>query len=160
MRNFLDLAALPREEVLELLALARRLQEQPEPTALAGRILGLLFFNPSLRTLASMQAAMARLGGQSFVITPGSGSWQLETRVGAVMNGAAAEHIREAIPVLESYCDALGVRAFAEGRDLAALDDQIQVAQHVQPLRADLIALVDTGGSEERHLVTGERRNW
>ncbi|TAK55241.1 MAG: N-acetylornithine carbamoyltransferase [Gammaproteobacteria bacterium] len=119
MRNFLDLAALPREEVLELLALARRLQEQPEPTALAGRILGLLFFNPSLRTLASMQAAMARLGGQSFVITPGSGSWQLETRVGAVMNGAAAEHIREAIPVLESYCDALGVRAFAEGRDLA-----------------------------------------
>lgn len=120
MRNFLDLAALPREEVLELLALARRLQEHPEPTALAGRILGLLFFNPSLRTLASMQAAMARLGGQSFVITPGSGSWQLETRVGAVMNGAAAEHIREAIPVLESYCDALGVRAFAEGRDLAA----------------------------------------
>ncbi|MBM5812095.1 MAG: N-acetylornithine carbamoyltransferase [Gammaproteobacteria bacterium] len=120
MRDFLDLGALPRAEVLELLALARRLQERPEPAALAGRILGLLFFNPSLRTLASMQAAMARLGGQSFVITPGSGSWQLETRAGAVMAGAAAEHIREAIPVLESYCDALGVRAFAEGRDLAA----------------------------------------
>jgi N-acetylornithine carbamoyltransferase len=63
---------------------------------------------------------MARLGGESFVITPGSGSWQLETRLGVTMNGSAAEHIREAIPVLDSYCDVLGVRAFAEGRDLAA----------------------------------------
>jgi ornithine carbamoyltransferase len=61
---------------------------------------------PSLRTLASFQAGMARLGGSSFVITPGQGTWQLETRLGVVMNGAAAEHVREGIPVLASYCDA------------------------------------------------------
>lgn len=120
MRRFFDLAALAREEVLALLELARHLQRQPEPRALEDKILGLLFLNPSLRTLASMQAAMARLGGRSFVITPGQNSWQLETGLGAVMNGAAAEHVREAIPVLASYCDALGIRAFAEGRDLAA----------------------------------------
>ncbi len=120
MRRFLDLADLTREEVLSLLALAERLQRQPEPHALAGKILGLLFLNPSLRTLASFQAGMARLGGSSFVITPGQGTWQLETRLGAVMDGAAAEHAREGIPVLASYCDALGIRAFADGRDLAA----------------------------------------
>ena len=120
MQNFLDLADLPRDEVVDLLALAEHLRERPEPMALKGRVLGLLFFNPSLRTLASMQVAMARLGGESFVITPGSGSWQLETRLGVTMTGSAAEHIREAIPVLDSYCDALGVRAFAEGRDLSA----------------------------------------
>ncbi len=120
MRRFLDLADLTREEVLSLLALAERLQRQPEPHALAGKILGLLFLNPSLRTLASFQAGMARLGGSSFVITPGQGTWQLETRLGAVMDGAAAEHAREGIPVLASYCDALGIRAFAGGRDLAA----------------------------------------
>jgi N-acetylornithine carbamoyltransferase len=62
---------------------------------------------------------MARLGGSSVVITPGQGTWQMETRRGAIMNGAAAEHIREGIPVLASYCDALGVRAFAEGKNLA-----------------------------------------
>ena len=78
-----------------------------------------MFFNPSLRTLASFQVAMARLGGSSFVINPGQGTWQLETRIGVVMDGAAAEHVREAIPVLASYCDALGIRAFAEGKDLA-----------------------------------------
>ena len=119
MRRFLDLADFSRDEVLDLLALAQSLQDRPQPQALAGKILGLVFFNPSLRTLASFQAGMARLGGDSFVITPGQGTWQLETRLNAIMNGASAEHIREGIPVLASYCDALGVRAFAEGKNLA-----------------------------------------
>jgi ornithine carbamoyltransferase len=118
-RNFLDLGDFTREEVVSLLALAARLKSRPEPEALKGRVLGLLFLNPSLRTLASMQVAMSHLGGSSFVITPGQGTWQLETRDGVRMDGAAAEHVREGIPVLASYADALGIRAFAEGRDLA-----------------------------------------
>jgi N-acetylornithine carbamoyltransferase len=120
LQHFTDLGELPVAAVHDLLALARRLESQPEPQALAGRVLGLLFMNPSLRTLASFQAGMARLGGSSFVITPGQGTWQLETRDGIVMDGVAAEHIREGLPALASYCDALGIRAFAEGRDLAA----------------------------------------
>src|SRR6202790_1924401 len=120
MKRFLDLADFSREQILDLLTLAQSLQVKPQPHALAGRILGLVFFNPSLRTLASFQAAMARLGGNSFVINPGQGSWQLETRPGVVMDGAAAEHVREGIPALSAYCDALGIRAFAEGKDLAS----------------------------------------
>lgn len=119
MKRFLDLADFSREQILDLIALAQRLEECPEPTALAGKILGLVFFNPSLRTLASFQVGMQRLGGSSFVITPGQGTWQLETRLGAVMDGGAAEHVREGLPVLASYADALGIRAFAEGKDLA-----------------------------------------
>ncbi|HJS22658.1 MAG TPA: N-acetylornithine carbamoyltransferase [Steroidobacteraceae bacterium] len=120
MQRFVDLADFNREEILDLLAHARTLHERPQPRALQGRILGLVFFNPSLRTLASFQAGMQRLGGNTIVITPGQGTWQLETRTGVAMSGAAAEHVREGIPVLASYCDALGVRAFAEGKDLAA----------------------------------------
>ena len=119
MKHFLDLADLNAEQVGDLLSLATRLEAQPEPDALHGKVLGLLFFNPSLRTLASFQSGMARLGGRSFVITPQS-SWQLEHRAGVVMNGSAAEHVKEAIPVLASYTDALGIRAFAGGADLAA----------------------------------------
>jgi N-acetylornithine carbamoyltransferase len=120
MKRFLDLADFSREHIVDLLALAQRLQDRPEPQALAGKILGLLFFNASLRTLASMQAGMARLGGSSFVITPGQGTYQMETKLGAVMNGAAAEHVREGLPVLASYCDALWIRAFADGKNLEA----------------------------------------
>ena len=120
LARFVDLADLSAAEIRDLLALADRLQQHPEPRALSGRVLGLLFLNPSLRTLASFQAGMTRLGGSSFVITSGHGSWALETRPGVRMDGMAAEHIREALPVLASYCDALGIRAFADGRDLAA----------------------------------------
>ena len=120
MNRFLDLADFPREQVKDLLGLASRLQQHPQPQALAGKVLGLLFLNPSLRTLASFQSAMMRLGGTAVVITPGQGTWQMETRSGAIMNGAAAEHVREAVPVLASYCDAIGIRMFAEGRNLAA----------------------------------------
>ena len=117
MKHFLDLADLGPASVRELVALATRLEHHPEPRALAGKVLGLVFMNPSLRTLASFQAGMARLGGSSFVISPGS-SWELEFRTGVPMTGNAAEHVREAIPVLATYADALGVRAFAGGRDL------------------------------------------
>jgi N-acetylornithine carbamoyltransferase len=125
VKRFLTLADFSHEQVLDLLALAQALQDRPEPRALAGKILGLLFFNPSLRTLASFQSGMARLGGSSFVITPGQGTWQMETRLNAIMKGAAAEHIREGIPVLASYCDALGVRAFAEGKNLEIDLDEV-----------------------------------
>jgi N-acetylornithine carbamoyltransferase len=119
MHRFLDLADFSRDQIVELLDLARRLEQHPEPNALAGKVLGLLFMNPSLRTLASFQSGMMRLGGSAFVVTPGQGTWQFETRDGAVMDGAAAEHVREAIPVLASYSDALGIRAFADGKNLA-----------------------------------------
>jgi N-acetylornithine carbamoyltransferase len=118
MRRFNDLADFSRDEILDLISLAKRLDEKPEPRALEGKVLSLLFLSPSLRTLSSFQAAMIRLGGGSFVISPEMSIHGLESRSGIVMDGAAAEHVREAIPVIASYGDAMGVRAFAERRDL------------------------------------------
>ena len=118
MNEFQDLALINPEEVENLLSLARRLETHPEPRALEGKVLALLFLSPSLRTLASFQAAMARMGGGSFVISPDMSIHGLETRHGIVMDGQAAEHIREAIPVIASYADALGIRCFAERENL------------------------------------------
>ena len=118
MKAFNDLADFSNAEISTLLALANRLDEQPEPEALRGKVLSLLFLSPSLRTLASFQAAMTRLGGGSFVISPEMSIHGLESRPGIVMDGAAAEHIREAVPVIASYGDAIGIRAFAERKDL------------------------------------------
>lgn len=122
MRLFNDLADFSLDELDSLLELAGRLDRNPEPRALEGKVLSLLFLNPSLRTLASFQAAMVRLGGGSFVISPEMSIHGLESRDGIVMDGAAAEHIREAVPVIASYGDAIGVRAFAE-RD--SLEDDL-----------------------------------
>ncbi|WP_428100711.1 N-acetylornithine carbamoyltransferase [Candidatus Rariloculus sp.] len=119
MRRFNDLADLSIEELDSLLELAGRLDRKPEPRALEGKVLSLLFLSPSLRTLASFQAAMVRLGGGSFVISPEMSIHGLESRDGIVMDGPAAEHIREAVPVIASYGDALGIRAFAERSNLA-----------------------------------------
>ena len=118
MQLFNDLADFSLDELEALLELAGRLDRSPEPRALEGKVLSLLFLSPSLRTLASFQAAMVRLGGGSFVISPDMSIHGLESRDGIVMDGAAAEHIREAVPVIASYGDALGVRAFAERSNL------------------------------------------
>jgi len=118
MKAFNDLADFSNEEIQTLVELAGRLDANPEPEALKGKVLSLLFLSPSLRTLASFQAAMVRLGGGSFVISPDMSIHGLETRPGIVMDGAAAEHIREAMPVIASYGDAIGIRAFAERKNI------------------------------------------
>jgi len=118
MKAFNDLADFSSDEIVSLLELSNRLDEKPEPEALAGKVLALLFLSPSLRTLASFQAAMTRLGGGSFVISPEMSIHGLESRPGIVMDGAAAEHVHEAVPVIASYGDAIGIRAFAERKDL------------------------------------------
>ena len=118
MKSFNDLADYSPDEIAGLLQLANRLDEHPEPEALRGKVLALLFLSPSLRTLASFQAAMIRLGGGTFVISPEMSIHGIESRPGIVMDGVAAEHIREAVPVIASYGDAIGIRAFAERRRL------------------------------------------
>ena len=112
MRRLITLDYLTKSEADSIINLAAVLREDTPPDALKNRVLGLLFFNASIRTLASFQSAMARMGGSSFVITPGKGSWELEWRDGITMNGSAAEHVREAVPALCAYADALGVRIF------------------------------------------------
>jgi N-acetylornithine carbamoyltransferase len=87
----------------------------PHPKHLVDKILGMVFFNPSLRTRASFEAVMARGGGSSIVLEVGNGVWKLEDRLGAIMDGDRAEHIREAAPVLSRYVDFLAVRTFAAG---------------------------------------------
>ncbi len=119
MKRFLDLSDLSEVRLEAVLSRAQRLEVDPLTDDLRGRTVGLLFLNPSVRTLASMQAGVTQLGGQTFVVHSGAGSWRLETRDGVVMDGEAAEHVREAIPVLAQYCDLLAVRCFAEGKDLS-----------------------------------------
>ncbi len=79
----------------------------------------LVFFNSSLRTRLSSQKAAQNLGMNAIVLNIDKDSWKLETEMGVIMDGDKSEHLREAIPVIGSYCDIIGVRSFArfESRD-------------------------------------------
>ncbi|MDR2840377.1 MAG: N-acetylornithine carbamoyltransferase [Paludibacter sp.] len=74
----------------------------------------LVFFNNSLRTRLSTQKAAMNLGMNTIVLDVNQGAWKLETERGVVMDGDKSEHLLEAIPVMASYCDIVGVRAFAQ----------------------------------------------
>ncbi|MBO5942256.1 MAG: N-acetylornithine carbamoyltransferase [Bacteroidales bacterium] len=79
----------------------------------------MIFFNSSLRTRLSTQKAALNLGMNVIVLDVNQGAWKLETEHGVIMDGDKPEHLLEAIPVMGSYCDVIGVRAFAglEDRD-------------------------------------------
>ncbi len=73
----------------------------------------MIFFNSSLRTRLSTQKAAMNLGMNVMVLDVNQGAWKLETERGVIMDGDKAEHLLEAIPVMGSYCDIIGVRSFA-----------------------------------------------
>ena len=77
------------------------------------RTIMLVFFNSSLRTRLSSQKAALNLGMNPIVLNIGQDSWKLETQMGVVMDSDKSEHLREAIPVMTSYCDIIGIRSFA-----------------------------------------------
>ena len=81
------------------------------------RTIMLVFFNSSLRTRLSSQKAATNLGMNPIVLNIGQESWKLETELGVVMDGDKGEHLREAIPVMASYCDIIGLRSFAGLKD-------------------------------------------
>ena len=81
------------------------------------KTLMMIFFNSSLRTRLSTQKAAMNLGMNVIVLDVNQGAWKLETERGVVMDGDKAEHLLEAIPVMGSYCDIIGVRSFAGLKD-------------------------------------------
>lgn len=118
MTDFLKTSDFSRTELDSFVASALRLKSRnSNEKPLAGKSVALVFFNPSLRTRASMQVGIYELGGNPVILEPGGTSWTLEHREGVVMDGDKTEHLREFVRVLERYVSAIGVRTFAELKD-------------------------------------------
>ncbi len=78
----------------------------------AGKRMGLLFLNPSMRTRLSTQIAASNLGMESIVFNVGQEGWALEFEDEAIMSGNTVEHVKDAAPILGNYFDVLGIRTF------------------------------------------------
>jgi N-acetylornithine carbamoyltransferase len=116
-RDFVAVEDWSPDEVESVLALAAQVKRGEITGGLEGKLMALVFMDPSLRTRASFEAAMFLHGGHAIVLEPGKGSWTLETELGAVMDGSSVEHIIDAARVLGRYADVLGVRSFPRGDD-------------------------------------------
>ena len=113
MRNFISVKDIGNldaavKEALEIKADRYKYSELGK-----NKTLMMVFFNSSLRTRLSTQKAALNLGMNVIVLDINQGAWKLETERGVIMDGDKPEHILEAIPVMGSYCDVIGVRSFA-----------------------------------------------
>ena len=96
------------------------------------RTLLMIFFNSSLRTRLSTQKAAMNLGMNVMVLDVNQGAWKLETERGVVMDGDKPEHLLEAIPVMGSFCDMIGVRSFAGLKDKAEDYEERVIEQFIR----------------------------
>ena len=118
MKGFLNTADYSREDLERFIDAALQFKQGTDVSRpLLGRSVALVFFNPSLRTRASMQVGIYELGGNAVVLEPGGTSWTLEHRDGVVMDGDKTEHLAEFVRVLSRYGSAIGVRTFAAMKD-------------------------------------------
>ena len=129
------------------LSSALEMAKQVKATPFAWKSLGenktimLVFFNSSLRTRLSSQKAALNLGMNPIVLNIGQDSWKLETQMGVVMDGDKSEHLREAIPVIGSYCDIIGVRSFASLTDRKADYEETVLSQFIRYSNKPVISL-------------------
>jgi len=126
MKQFISVNDVPDLPLLLKTALDLKAEPFADKHLGENKMLGLIFFNPSLRTRLSTQKAAVNLGMQVMVMNAGQDGWALETEDGVLMNGNKAEHIKEAAAVMGRYCDILGVRSFPE-----LLDKERDYSEHV-----------------------------
>jgi len=118
MNNFLKTSDFSRAQLEKIIESALKFKSgEISDKPLSGKSVALVFFNPSLRTRASMQVGIYELGGNAVILEPGGTSWTLEHRENVVMDGDKTEHLAEFVRVLESYVSAIGVRTFANLQD-------------------------------------------
>jgi N-succinyl-L-ornithine transcarbamylase len=112
MKNFISVTDAPDINDLVKKALAYKANPFKDKALGAGKRMGLLFLNPSMRTRLSTQIAAANLGMEAIVFNVGQEGWALEFEDEAIMSGNTVEHVKDAAPILGNYFDVLGIRTF------------------------------------------------
>src|SRR3990172_6085139 len=148
MKHFLALTDFTREEIQDMLDLARRLKEERRhggnAPVLQGKVLAMVFQKPSLRTRVSFDMAMRQLGGDALYLSP--------SEIGL----GQRESIADVSRVLSSYVDAIMARVFAHQHilDLAKyarvpVINGLSEFNHPCQAMADVLTILETFGTLE-----------
>ena len=117
LRHFLSTEPWSRDELQAMIDRARQFRESPHGDALKDKSVGLMFFNPSLRTRSSFDIGTYQLGGHAIVLDARGQTWPVEFDDGAIMDGEPEEHAKEAARVLSRYVDLIAIRCFPKFQD-------------------------------------------
>jgi len=120
MKQFISVKDVTNINALVKKALSYKQQPLLDKNLGAHKRIGLLFFNPSLRTRLSTQVAAQNLGMEPILFNVDKEGWALEFSEGAIMNGNTVEHIKDAAPILGNYFDILCIRTFPGLQDQSA----------------------------------------
>jgi N-acetylornithine carbamoyltransferase len=138
MKHFVNLSDISSEQLTDIIESAKELKasEYKHQSFARGKVLALLFFDPSLRTQSSFQVAAWQLGANVSVMQSGVNTWHIEHLPNAVMDGIAQEHIKDVMQVLGGYADAIGIRRFGFGgiNDQPFFDAFFAEAQQFAPI--------------------------
>ncbi|MDO8756797.1 MAG: N-acetylornithine carbamoyltransferase [Elusimicrobiota bacterium] len=148
MKHFTHLKDYTIDELNALVDSAMSLKKSaPADMPLAGKSLAFCFMNPSLRTQVSFSIATHALGGHPVTLSLGSGgTWGMESVEGVVMDGTAAEHLKEAVPVLGRMCQGLGLRSFPAGKSWAEDKQELPLAAFIQYSTVPVINMESASG--------------
>jgi N-succinyl-L-ornithine transcarbamylase len=141
MKNFTSIEDISDLKTMISKALSIKANPLAEPNKGKGKTIGLVFLNSSLRTRLSSQIAAQNLGLNVLILNASQEAWNLEFADGAVMNGGTVEHIKDAVEVLNQYCDISAVRCFA---GMQSKDDDVNesiLSQFLKYAKVPVISL-------------------
>ncbi len=141
MKQFISVHDAVNINALVEKALMYKAHPLKDKTLGAGKRIGLLFLNPSLRTRLSTQVAAANLGMDAIVFNVDKEGWALEFEEGAIMSGNTVEHIKDAAPVLGSYFDILCIRTFPSLKNRDDDYSELYITQFIKYCGVPVISL-------------------
>jgi N-succinyl-L-ornithine transcarbamylase len=141
MQNFLSVHDVQDINGLIAQALAYKAAPFKDQQLGAGKRIGLLFLNPSLRTRLSTQVAARNLGMEAIVFNVDKEGWALEFEEGAIMSGSTVEHVKDAAPVLGQYFDVLCIRTFPSLKNRDDDYSELYIKQFVKHAGVPVVSL-------------------
>lgn len=150
-KSLVSITDYSEEEILHLLQMAQKFEENPNRRTLEGKVVATLFFEPSTRTRLSFETAVNRLGGRVIGFSDAS-----------TTSSSKGETLKDTIKMVGNYADLIVMRHHLEGAaryaseisDVPVINAGDGANQHPSQTMLDLYSIYKTQGSLENLNIT------
>lgn len=150
-KSLVSITDYSKDDILRILNLTKKFDEQPNRRLLEGKVCATLFFEPSTRTRLSFETAVNRLGGRIIGFTDA-----------ATTSSSKGETLKDTILMVSNYADLIIMRHHLEGAaryaseitDIPIINAGDGANQHPTQTMLDLYSIYKTQGSLENLTIT------